>query len=189
MRETLFDYCKRTGELELLRQWNSERNGALTPETVSYGSKKKVWWRCGKGHEWQAEVTSRTSNHTGCPFCRGVMAWPGETDFATLWPELAAQWHPERNGPLTPDQVVCGSTRRVWWQCGSGHVWAASVKSRAAGRGCPYCTGRRISPGENDLATLYPALARQWHPTKNGGLTPAAVAPGSRRRFGRGSWP
>lgn len=53
MRETLFDYCKRTGELELLRQWNSERNGALTPETVSYGSKKKVWWRCGKGHEWQ----------------------------------------------------------------------------------------------------------------------------------------
>ena len=42
MRETLFDYCKRTGELELLRQWNSERNGALTPETVSYGSKKKV---------------------------------------------------------------------------------------------------------------------------------------------------
>lgn len=95
---------------------------------------------------------------------------------------LAAQWHPERNGPLTPDQVVCGSTRRVWWQCGSGHVWAASVKSRAAGAGCPYCTGRRISPGENDLATLYPALARQWHPTKNGGLTPAAVAPGSRRR-------
>ena len=58
MRETLFDYCKRTGELELLRQWNSERNGALTPETVSYGSKKKVWWRCGKGHEWQAVPVS-----------------------------------------------------------------------------------------------------------------------------------
>ena len=66
MRETLFDYCKRTGELELLRQWNSERNGALTPETVSYGSKKKVWWRCGKGHEWQAEVKTRRSKDPSC---------------------------------------------------------------------------------------------------------------------------
>lgn len=106
MRETLFDYCKRTGELELLRQWNSERNGALTPETVSYGSKKKVWWRCGKGHEWQAEVTSRTSNHTGAPFAGASWRGPGETDFATLWPELAAQWHPTRNGALTRSEVL-----------------------------------------------------------------------------------
>ncbi len=48
MRETLFDYCKRTGELELLRQWNSERNGALTPETVSYGSKRRCGGAVGK---------------------------------------------------------------------------------------------------------------------------------------------
>ena len=65
MRETLFDYCKRTGELELLRQWNSERNGALTPETVSYGSKKKVWWRCGKGHVRDEEQLQLQSKYPG----------------------------------------------------------------------------------------------------------------------------
>lgn len=182
MRETLFDYCKRTGELELLRQWNSERNGALTPETVSYGSKKKVWWRCGKGHEWQAEVTSRTSNHTGCPFCRGVMAWPGETDFATLWPELAAQWHPTRNGALTPSEVLPGSHRKVWWRCEKGHEWQAEVKTRVNGCGCPVCANRKLAEGENDLATLRPELAAQWHPTRNGGLTPGDLTAGTRRK-------
>ena len=102
------------------------------------------------------------------PVLRGEAALPGFNDLASQEPALAAQWHPERNGPLTPDQVVCGSTRRVWWQCGSGHVWAASVKSRAAGAGCPIVPAGG-SVRENDLATLYPALARQWHPTKNGG--------------------
>ena len=182
MRETLFDYCKRTGELELLRQWNSERNGALTPETVSYGSKKKVWWRCGKGHEWQAEVTSRTSNHTGYPFCRGVMAWPGETDFATLWPELAAQWHPTRNGALTPSEVLPGSHRKVWWRCEKGHEWQAEVKTRVNGCGCPVCANRKLAEGENDLATLRPELAAQWHPTRNGSLTPGDLTAGTRRK-------
>ena len=182
MRESLYDYCTRTRRQALLEEWDVEGNGALTPLALSHGSRQKVWWRCGAGHRWQAAVCTRTGAESGCPYCAGKRPWPGFNDLASQEPALAAQWHPERNGPLTPDQVVCGSTRRVWWQCGSGHVWAASVKSRAAGAGCPYCTGRRISPGENDLATLYPALARQWHPTKNGGLTPAAVAPGSRRR-------
>ena len=178
MRETLFDYCKRTGELELLRQWNSERNGALTPETVSYGSKKKVWWRCGKGHEWQAEVTSRTSNHTGCPFCRGVMAWPGETDFATLWPELAAQWHPTRNGALTPSEVLPGSHRKVWWRCEKGHEWQAEVKTRVNGCGCPVCANRKLAEGENDLATLRPEAGECLTQQQSKGLV--ALSPGPR---------
>ena len=174
MRESLYDYCTRTRRQALLEEWDVEGNGALTPLALSHGSRRKVWWCCGAGHQWQAAVYTRTGAESGCPYCAGKRPWPGFNDLASQEPALAAQWHPERNGPLTPDQVVCGSTRRVWWQCGSGHVWAASVKSRAAGAGCPYCAGRRISPGENDLATLYPALARQWHPTKNGGLTPAA---------------
>lgn len=177
MRESLYDYCTRTRRQALLEEWDVEGNGALTPLALSHGSRQKVWWRCGAGHRWQAAVYTRTGAESGCPYCAGKRPWPGFNDLASQEPALAAQWHPERNGPLTPDQVVCGSTRRVWWQCGSGHVWAASVKSRAAGAGCPYCTGRRISPGENDLATLYPALARQWHPTKNGGADPGGGGP------------
>ena len=66
MRETLYDYCERMGETELLRQWHPARNGALTPGDLSYGSKRKVWWQCEKGHEWQAVVHTRTGSGCGC---------------------------------------------------------------------------------------------------------------------------
>ena len=58
----------------------------------------------------------------------------------------------------------------VWWICEKGHEWQAMVKSRVSGCGCPFCTNRALMPGENDLATNRPEIARQWHPDKNGGL-------------------
>ena len=114
MRESLYDYCTRTRRQALLEEWDVEGNGALTPLALSHGSRQKVWWRCGAGHRWQAAVYTRTGAESGCPYCAGKRPWPGFNDLASQEPALAAQWHPERNGPLTPDQVVCGSTRRVW---------------------------------------------------------------------------
>ena len=60
MRESFYDRCIRTGNTELLGQWD-ERNVPLTPKTVSYGSKKKLWWRCKEGHCWQAVVYNRSA--------------------------------------------------------------------------------------------------------------------------------
>ena len=50
------------------------------------------------------------------------------------------------------------------------------------GCGCPYCAGRKVLPGFNDLATADPRVAAQWHPTLNGSLTPEAVTAGSRKK-------
>ena len=58
MRETLRDFCLRTGRTELLEQWDQERNPALTPDDVTYGSRIKIWWQCSKKHKWQAQVSS-----------------------------------------------------------------------------------------------------------------------------------
>jgi hypothetical protein len=49
------------------------------------------------------------------------------------------------------------------------------------GSGCPYCAGVKVLPGFNDLATLEPKVAEQWHPTLNGSLTPEQVTTGSHR--------
>lgn len=38
MRESLASFCQRNNREELLREWDSERNLPLTPESVSYGS-------------------------------------------------------------------------------------------------------------------------------------------------------
>lgn len=178
MRESLADFCHREHREELLAEWDTENNLPLTPETVSRGSKHRVWWTCAHGHHWQAAVHTRSG--TGCPYCTGRRAIPGETDLATRYPDLARQWQPTKNGALTPSDVLPGSHRLVWWLCPNGHEWRAQVKSRVNGAGWPICTNRHVLSGENDLASQYPLVARQWHPEKNDSLTPEHIAPASR---------
>lgn len=183
MRTTLYDYCLEHDRPELLREWYQTKNAPLTPEGITYGSKRSVWWKCEKGHEWQAMVYTRAGAGSGCPYCMGRKAWPGENDLASQRPDLAAQWHPTKNRDRTPADVTVGGHYKAWWICEKGHEWQAIVKSRAInGTGCPVCANRKLTPGENDLAATHPELARQWHPTKNGTLTPRDVVAGSRRR-------
>jgi hypothetical protein len=182
VRISLYDYCTDQGRTELLDQWDPVANGALTPADLTYGSRQKVWWRCPQGHTWQAAVYTRTGSETGCPYCAGKRVAPGDNDLATGRPDLAAQWHPTKNQGLTPADVCPGSHKMVWWVCSRGHMWRASIHSRVKGNGCPVCAGRTIQVGVNDLASAFPELARQWHPTRNGGLTPRDVTCGSHKK-------
>lgn len=182
MRETLADYCRRAAQEHLLEEWDDARNLPLTPETVSRGSKKHVWWRCANGHSWYAAIHTRTGSGSGCPYCSGRYAIRGENDLATTYPDLVREWHPVKNGSLTPQQVLPGSHRIVWWRCANGHEWQAQIKSRSNGAGCPVCANKKLLAGANDLASRYPELAKEWHPSKNGSLTPADVIPGTQRR-------
>ena len=93
-------------------------------------------------------------------------------------PELAKEWHPTKNGKLTPNDVTPGSGRKVWWICNKGHEWMALIGDRSNGNNCPYCSGHRVCK-DNCLATLNPKLSQEWHPTKNGKLTPNDVMAGS----------
>jgi Probable Zinc-ribbon domain len=168
---------------ELVSQWHTVKNAELKPGDVSYGSGRKVWWKCSKGpdHEWQASPNNRTAGR-GCPFCAGRM--PSVTNnLAHLHPALAAQWHPTKNGTTTPDQIVAGSARRAWWQCpqSRAHEWQAAPHDRIAGKGgCPFCLGLSVRPGAS-LEGRSPELAAEWHPSKNGRLTPREVTPTSTR--------
>jgi hypothetical protein len=101
---------------------------------------------------------------------------------------LTIQWHPTKNGNLTPDDLAPNSHKKVWWllpydDSKTGKhwdmEWEATVSSRHRGLGCPYLTGHKILIGFNDLATLRPDLAAQWHPTKNGTLKPSDVTENS----------
>ena len=144
MRQSLYDYCIQEQWQELLQEWDAPANLPETPEQISHGSKRKVWWRCQKGHRWQAAVHTRTGSGTGCPVCAGKIPLAGQSDLKTLYPELARQWHPTRNGELTPQMVLPGSHKLVWWICDVGHVWQAVVYSRSGPQksGCPICAGR-----------------------------------------------
>jgi positive regulator of sigma E activity len=165
---------------DLAKEWHPTKNGSLTPSDVTLHSKKKVWWKCNKNHEWQAVVDSRSIGRS-CPYCSGK-AVCDDNCLSTLNPDLAKQWHPTKNGSLTPSDVTLHSSKKVWWICGKGHEWEVLVSSRSAGDGCPYCSGRNAC-NENCLATLNPDLAKQWHPTKNGSLAPGDVTPHSPKKI------
>ena len=182
MGQTMYDYCAERGKIALLREWHPTRNGSLTTKDVTYGSGRKVWWRCEKGHEWPQRVCDRILNGHNCPYCAGTKVLPGFNDLASQEPEVAKEWHPTKNAPLTAEMVTVGSSKKVWWVCGKGHEWQQVVSDRVHnGHGCPYCAGKKVWLGFNDLASQKPEIAKQWYSTKNGPLTPEMVTAGSQK--------
>ena len=170
-----------TVDSDLATEWHSTRNGDLHADQVTAHCAKKVWWIGKCGHEWEATVANRKSGN-GCPFCSGRKILKGFNDLATVNSKLAAEWHPTKNGNLSPTQITAGTSKKVWWMCSEGHEWEATVSSRCGGIGCPYCSGKRAIAGISDLATVNPKLAAEWHPTKNGDLSPDQVTAGSGKK-------
>lgn len=123
----------------LIKEWDYEKN-ELNPAKLIVGSGKKVWWKCPEGHSWQAEIYRRSAG-SGCPFCAGQRAIEGVNDLATTYPLLALEWNYEKNGELTPQNVMGQSGKKVWWRCAFGHEWAVSPNSRVSNNsGCPICS-------------------------------------------------
>jgi hypothetical protein len=142
-------------------EWNVERNLPETASTVGLGDKRKFWWTGSCGHTWKASIPSRVGG-SGCAVCAGKQVSIGVNDLVTTHPNIAKEWDYELNASLTPEIVSKGSGKKVFWRCPSGHSYACTVANRTLGTGCPYCSGRKFVPGENDLFTLYKEIAREW---------------------------
>ena len=172
----------------LASQWNWEKNLPLTPFNVSAGSTKKVYWIGKCGHEWQATIASR--NHgVGCPICAKAKISENIRNAAVKRsgslldtnPTLAAEYAQDLNGSLRPADISANSHMVVWWRARCGHTWQTSVKNRNSGSNCPFCSNNVVKKGFNDLATINPNLASEWHPTRNTRFTPCDVVPESSR--------
>jgi len=121
----------------LAKEWHPSRNAGLNPRSVTPGSGKKVWWICADGHEWKARIYSRNRG-SGCPFC--IRPTPSDiNDILITNTGLVKEWHPTKNSGLNLRELPPGFNKKVWWICGEGHEWEATVKSRMKGNDCPYC--------------------------------------------------
>lgn len=167
------DNCLAVVYPELAKEWHTIKNGTLTPYDILGGSERMVWWKCTKGddHEWESLPMNRIKG-VGCAICAGKKIVES-TCLATLRPDIALEWHQEKNAPLTPYHVAPRSNKKMWWRCleNSKHEWRAPINSRTSGFGCPLCS-HRIASDETSLASLHPELIAEWHPNKNGELTP-----------------
>ena len=172
----------RSQNSRLASEWNYNKNGGLLPEMFVCNSHKKVWWKCNKGHEWQATIHNRNNRGSNCPYCSNKKVLKGYNDLASQNFRLSKEWNYVKNGSLTPEMVTCGSFKKVWWLCENGHEWEAKVAYRNIGQGCPYCKGKKVIKGETDLVTLCPSLIKEWNYERNNNLKPDMFSVNSNKK-------
>ena len=182
--KTVLSNCLSTTHPEIAKQWNSTKNGKITPFNITAGSNKKVYWKCDKAddHEWKTSISKRTHGQN-CPCCCGQKVVLSNC-LAITNPELAKKWHPIKNGNLTSLNVTCGSPKKVWWICDKAddHEWEAVIAQMATGNiGCSCCSGHKTVLS-NCLYTTYPEISKEWDVTKNGNLTPIDVVAGTDKK-------
>ena len=84
-----------------------------------------------------------------------------DSDFISDW-----DWY--KNKGVDPSMVPMFSNRKFWWKCSKcGYEWKTDPGHRAKGRGCARCAGQIVIPGENDLETKFPEIAKEWDYSKN----------------------
>lgn len=167
---------------DLMLEWDYEKNKDIDPSELMVNSNKRVWWKCSAcGFEYKTLVANRTKG-TGCKRCAGQVLIAGKNDLGTLYPDIAAEWDQVNNHGVTPSQVFPNTNKAYSWVCRYGHRWQASPNSRTSGRGCPYCSGNLVWVGFNDLATTHPEIAKEWHPSKNGDISPTQISKGYNKK-------
>ena len=164
---------------ELAELWDNAKNSqrGLNLNEIPVNSSKSAFWKCSHGHCWEEDVKEVYGRKYKCLYCKGSLIWPGDNDLQTLYPELADEWDTEANG-ITPDKISPRDTTVYRWKCKNGHPsFTRSVEHRVSRHDtCPYCTGREVLPGANDLQTLYPDIAAEWDKEANGGILPSQVS-------------
>jgi predicted pyridoxine 5'-phosphate oxidase superfamily flavin-nucleotide-binding protein len=152
------DNCLSATHPVVAAKWDYGRNAGLTPENVKASSHKRVYFLCAKGHSTPHYVYQMVMNG-GCKICAGQVATP-EENLEAWFPEVAAQWHPTKNGDLKPSMVRPRSHNIVWWLCPRGHVYEMTVDKRTGrGSGCSRCRkgpSKQQMRAYSEIACVFP---------------------------------
>lgn len=172
MRKVKFNSSFAFKRPSLLKEWDYKKNRLIDPKRVACFSHRKVWWKCQKGHKWEAVIASRSCGRK-CPYCTSRIITKNN-NLAFLFPHLAKEWDYKKNGSTRPETFFKGSHDNVWWKCPKGHSYQTEIYSRTGGHGCPYCAGKKVN-SENCLASKAPHLIKEWDFKKNTTYKPTEV--------------
>ena len=182
---SLYDYCISNNRLDLLDEFDNEKN-SITPKEVLYSSTKKIYWKCKKdGYIFKLSPNARTNFYnSGCPLCANKVVGKGVNDFETKYPNLAILWDDEKNGDKKPYMYSSKSEEVFCFKCSKGHSYESSIKKLISDKGvCPICAKRKIIKGYNDIFTLYPKLKKEWDYDKNKDIDPYKLRKNSRKKI------
>lgn len=99
---------------------------------------------------------------------------------ASLHPELVEMLHPSLNDGFDSHTSASTVNRKLWWQCKEheDHVFDATPGNILMGRGCPYCSNKRVKSGFNDIQSQYPELMKEWDWEENT-INPSTISYGT----------
>lgn len=166
---------------DLIGRWDYEKNGTITPEMVSLGTKMKYYWKCRICNRSYLAPPNRIANGSACSKHFDIYK-AGQNDFETRHPDLLKYWDYEKNDVL-PCEVFGGGERIIYWLCDKGHSYRKSIQKRVAGEACPFCAGKSVLEGFNDLASQFADIADTWNFKKNKGLLPTQITPHSNKKY------
>ena len=161
---------------DIAKEWHPTLN-TKKPDEVAPGSNLEAYWQCqkcgyGEKGEWKTIIYNRAIKRYNCPACNSKVVIEGRNDIQAEYPDIAKEWHPTLN-KLKPNEVMSKSSKKIYWVCskceyGKNGEWLATVYNRVANHsGCPVCANHVACTGFNDLQTVYPELAKEYHPTLN----------------------
>ena len=140
------------------------------PREFTYGSRKVNEWMCIEdgSHIFSRSIKEQVKSKYKCPYCpaeRVLRVLPGVNDLGTTFPEVAK----EADG-WDVRQYSAGSNEKKPWKCSLGHPFEQTIVNRTMqSQGCPYCSGRYVWKGFNDLQTRFPDVAKEaegWDPSE-----------------------
>jgi hypothetical protein len=167
----------------LAREFDEVANFPLTSRDVFAGSPTRFWWKCPTvaNHRFEATASNRSAAHSGCPLCLGRLIVANVNDAESLYPHLAREFHPTKNGRFKLSELAANSPQLIWWICPSNHTYRKTVRKRTGGAGCHHC--ERKTSGARTITRARPDLAPEWDYVQNFPRTPDEVTIGSMTEY------
>jgi len=144
--------------IQNIKLWCKLNNKPFELISTEYkNNREKLQWRCLKEvckEEFYQSWDNISSGYgSGCSYCAGKQVGLSNC-LATRNPEIALQWHPTKNGNLTPWNVTYGSEKEVWWVCEEcSHEWSVTPNNRTFNNsGCPECNKPK---GEKECKRIF----------------------------------
>ena len=130
----------RNGEIEIIGKYN--------------GLENEIEYICHKCGAVRSPTAASLLLGNGCAICGKKQS--GKTQRKTN-EEFVRQLR-KINDKITPLTQYIMRNQCMDFMCQYGHIWAARPQEVLHGSGCPYCAGKKVLIGFNDIATTSPEI-------------------------------
>lgn len=183
---------------EMLKHWDYERNDKKPEEVSEHSSTSYRYFICDDcGESYPCKPTNQTTSLYLCKDCKSkVRAKTQRKSIATYsetvsdYPNMMAIW--DWSNTEAPYDLSARSGIIVKWKCDCGNTWPAKPCDRIKMLPqCMPCSMRKHNNRRKERAIEQsgtwgennPELAKEWHPTLNGNLTPYDLTPGCSENY------